>query len=65
MQRIYDLYTGPKDADFLKRAWIYDLWTGVYMLADHFEYGKTSFEVARETFDRTSEHTYFDVLNKS
>jgi aminoglycoside phosphotransferase (APT) family kinase protein len=49
---VYELYAGPKDSDFLKRAWIYQQWIGVYMMTDHFVYHKTSFEVARQTFDR-------------
>jgi aminoglycoside phosphotransferase (APT) family kinase protein len=49
---VYDAYKGPKDDTFLDRAWIYQCWVGVYMLTDYFVYHKTSFEVARQTFDR-------------
>ena len=49
---VYERYTGPKDPGFLDRAWTYQRWIGVYMLTDHFDVGKTSWETARETFDR-------------
>jgi aminoglycoside phosphotransferase (APT) family kinase protein len=49
---VYERYTGPKDPGFLDRAWTYQRWVGVYMLTDHFEVGKTTWSVARETFDR-------------
>lgn len=52
VEEVYSLYTGPKDENFLKRAWVYQRWVGVYMMTDHFVYHKTTFEVARETFDR-------------
>ncbi len=52
VEKVYDNYTGVKDSSFLNRAWIYQRWTGVYMMTDHFVYRKTSFEVAKETFDR-------------
>lgn len=50
--QVYSQYAGPKDDDFLQRAWTYQRWVGVFMLVDHFVYHKTSFEEARETFDR-------------
>jgi aminoglycoside phosphotransferase (APT) family kinase protein len=49
---VYEQYTGPKDETFLDRAWTYQKWIGVYMMVDHFIHHKTSFAVARETFDR-------------
>lgn len=49
---VYDSYTGLKDDTFLKRAWIYQQWVGVYMMTDHFINHKNSFTEARETFDR-------------
>ncbi|MEX5301272.1 phosphotransferase family protein [Kocuria sabuli] len=52
VRAVYERYTGPKDPGFLDRAWTYQRWVGVYMLTDHFEIGKTSWSVARETFDR-------------
>lgn len=48
----YEHYQGLKDSDFLDRAWRYYRWQAVYMMTDHFEYQKTSFETARQTFDR-------------
>lgn len=48
---VYEAYTGPKDATFLTRAWKYECWTAVYMMTDYFDYQKTTFAVARETFD--------------
>ncbi|MGQ1837371.1 phosphotransferase family protein [Kocuria turfanensis] len=52
VRAVYERYTGPKDPGFLDRAWTYQRWVGVYMLTDHFEVGKTTWSVARETFDR-------------
>lgn len=49
---VFDQYTGPQDDTFLERAWTYQKWVGVYMMVDHFETPKTTFEVARQTFDR-------------
>lgn len=48
---VYEQYRGEKDTEFLRRAWTYQQWKGVYMLTDFFLVGKTSWEVARETFD--------------
>ena len=53
VKQAYGYYTGPKDESFLHRAKIYQKWVGVFMMSDHFVYHKTSFEEARETFDRT------------
>ncbi|WP_158041228.1 phosphotransferase family protein [Kocuria sp. CNJ-770] len=52
VRAVYERYTGPGDPGFLDRAWTYQRWVGVYMLTDHFEVGKTTWSVARETFDR-------------
>ena len=52
VRQVYDFYAGPKDQTFLERAWIYQKWIAVYMMTDYFENHKTSFEEARETFDR-------------
>lgn len=56
VQQVYKMYAElknePQDADFLERAWTYQRWAAVYMLVDYFEVQKTSFAVARETFDR-------------
>jgi aminoglycoside phosphotransferase (APT) family kinase protein len=52
VRAVYDQYTGLKDDTFLERAWQYQRWVGVYMMSDYFVYHKTSFEVARQTFDR-------------
>lgn len=52
VQEVYSYYTAPKDATFLSRAWTYQRWVAVFMLVDHFISNKTSFAIARETFDR-------------
>lgn len=52
VRAVHARYTGPKDPGFLERSWTYQCWVGVYMLTDHFDVGKTSWAVARETFDR-------------
>ncbi|MEX5296281.1 aminoglycoside phosphotransferase family protein [Kocuria sp. CPCC 205268] len=49
---VHARYAGPRDVGLLDRAWSYQRWIGVYMLTDHFDVGKTTWEVARETFDR-------------
>jgi aminoglycoside 2''-phosphotransferase len=53
--QVYELYNGPKDETFLERAWVYQQWVGVYMMTDHFVTHKTSFAVARKTFDRVKD----------
>ena len=53
VEELYKQYRGPKDATFLQRAQTYQKWVGVFMMVDHFIHQKTSFEKARETFDRT------------
>lgn len=60
VREVYALYTGPKDATFLDRAWTYDRWMGVNMMTDHFNGHKTSFELARETFDRIKQASHTD-----
>ncbi|MFF0990946.1 phosphotransferase family protein [Kocuria nitroreducens] len=52
VRAVHERYTGPTDPGLLDRAWTYQCWIGVYMLTDHFDVGKTSWGVARETFDR-------------
>ncbi|ALU39609.1 hypothetical protein AS188_07420 [Kocuria flava] len=52
VRAVHARYTGPKDPGFLERSWTYQCWVGVYMLTDHFDVGKTSWAIARETFDR-------------
>lgn len=52
VKKVYDLYSGQKDSSFINRAWTYQCWVGVFMMIDHFETKKTTFEVARQTFDR-------------
>lgn len=52
VRAVHERWTGPDDAGLLDRAWTYQCWIGVYMLTDHFDVGKTSWETARETFDR-------------
>ncbi|WJZ66392.1 phosphotransferase family protein [Kocuria rosea] len=52
VRAVHERYTGPRDPGLLDRAWTYQRWIGVYMLTDHFDVGKTTWEVARETFDR-------------
>ncbi|HUB93180.1 MAG TPA: aminoglycoside phosphotransferase family protein [Verrucomicrobiae bacterium] len=52
VRNVYRNYKGPKDDTLLDRAWIYQKWIGVYMMVDHFLSHKTTFAVARETFDR-------------
>lgn len=52
VRAVHERYTGSRDAGLLDRAWTYQCWIGVYMLTDHFDVGKTSWETARETFDR-------------
>ncbi|MFI7495296.1 phosphotransferase family protein [Kocuria sp. M4R2S49] len=52
VRAVHERYTGPADPGLLDRAWTYQCWIGVYMLTDHFDVGKTSWETARETFDR-------------
>jgi aminoglycoside phosphotransferase (APT) family kinase protein len=56
VQDIYDQYSGPKDNDFLQRAWIYQRWVGVFMMVDNFISHRNSFEEARELFDRVKHH---------
>jgi aminoglycoside phosphotransferase (APT) family kinase protein len=51
MEIVYQHYTAPKDKTFLQRAWIYQRWIGVFMMTDYFVHSKTSFNVARQTFD--------------
>jgi len=53
---VYEAYTGPKDPTFLERAWTYQRWVAVFLMTDHFAYGKTTFAVARETFDDVKHH---------
>lgn len=53
VESVYQYYAGPKDDTFLKRALAYQKWVGVFMMVDHFINHKTSFDVARQTFDRT------------
>ncbi|WP_082696921.1 phosphotransferase family protein [Kocuria rosea] len=52
VRAVHERWTGPGDPGLLDRAWTYQSWIAVYMLTDHFDVGKTSWEVARETFDR-------------
>ncbi|GAB2606652.1 aminoglycoside phosphotransferase family protein [Kocuria himachalensis] len=52
VRAVHERYTGPDDPGLLHRAWTYQRWIAVYMLTDHFDVGKTSWGVARETFDR-------------
>jgi aminoglycoside phosphotransferase (APT) family kinase protein len=59
VEEVYDAYTGPKDDNFLQRAWKYQKLVGVYMLVDHFLNHKTSFAIARETFDRTQAQAFY------
>jgi aminoglycoside 2''-phosphotransferase len=49
---VYGYYRGLRDDTFLERAWIYQEWMGVYMMVDHFLNHKTSWEKAKETFER-------------
>lgn len=51
VKNVYEQYYGPKDDTFLERAWKYQRWAAVYMMTDHFENYKTSFEVAKQTFN--------------
>ena len=53
VEGLYAHYDGPKDDTFLGRAQTYQKWVGVFMMVDHFIHHKTSFEKARETFDKT------------
>jgi len=55
VEEVYKLYTGTKDATFLDRAWQYQRWIGVDMMTDYFESQKTTFEVAKQTFDRAKQ----------
>lgn len=48
---VYRAYAGRKDDRFLQRSWRYLRWVAIYMITDHFIYRKTSFEMARVTFD--------------
>lgn len=52
VREVYEYYTAPKDDTFLRRAWTYQRWVAVVMIIDHFINYKTSFQEARETFDR-------------
>lgn len=54
---MYHAYNGPKNDTFLQRAKTFCKWMGVFMMTDHFLYHKTSFAVARQTFDRTKHMT--------
>ncbi len=57
VHEVYTYYRGPKDDTLLERAWIYQRWVGVYMMADYFINHKLSFEESREIFDRTKQRT--------
>ncbi len=52
VKEVYRHYGGQKDDRFLERARRYLRWVSIYMMTDHFVDRKTSFEVARMTFDR-------------
>ena len=56
VEKVYAKYTGPKDETFLNRAKAYGRWIGVFMMIDHFIYHKTSFEIARQTFDNAKDY---------
>ena len=60
VEDVYDRYQGAKDEAFLRRAWNYQKHIAVYMMIDHFLNHKTSFKIARQTFDRVLEQAYFD-----
>lgn len=58
VNKVYNYYTGPKDNTFLQRAFTYQQWVGVFMMTDYFINHKTSFEVARETFDNFKDQQF-------
>ncbi|MGN7225515.1 aminoglycoside phosphotransferase family protein [Dietzia maris] len=45
-------YTGRADETFLDRAWTYQRFAALYMIAGHLYYGVESWEHARSAFDR-------------
>ncbi len=53
VNQVYGYYAGSKDNAFIDRSWIYQCWTGVYMLTDYFVNHKISLEESRELFDWT------------
>jgi aminoglycoside phosphotransferase (APT) family kinase protein len=55
---VYREYDGRKDDRLLKRSWRYLRWVSIYMMTDHFTYRKTSFELARATFDLVKQRPY-------
>lgn len=50
-QKVYDLYEGPKDSQFLGRAVIYLKRMGIYMLVDSFLTDRITYKVAKVLFD--------------
>ena len=52
VDEVYENYNGPKDSTFLDRAWAYQRWVGILLMADHFINHKLSFDESREIFDR-------------
>ena len=53
VEKVYELYQGPKDDAFLQRAWQYQQWTGVFMMTDYFINDKLTWAEARELFNKT------------
>ncbi len=45
-------YVGRIDESFLDRAWTYQRFAGLYMIAGHLYYGEETWQHARATFDR-------------
>ncbi len=56
VDEVYRHYKGQKDSTFLNRAKTYGKWVGIFMMTDHFMYHKTTFEIARQTFDRSKHY---------
>lgn len=52
VQKVYAHYAGPKDNNFLRRAFAYHRRVGVFLLANSLVAQKISFEEAKQQFDR-------------
>ena len=53
VKRIYTLYAGPKDDQFLKRAKIYFKRISIFLMIDSFTNNKVKFEFAKKYFEKT------------
>jgi len=58
---VYQKYCGIKGDDFMRRAWIYEKWVSVFLMANHFEYKKYPFEEIRKLFDTLKNKSEPDI----